>query len=498
MTSNAKGEHSVSFFDRFKIRARSADDVRNRKSDGIEELSAVVWEHPDDWTAANDLADALAHDGRIDEAVTRLCALGDRLAEEGFLARAHAIYKKALRLQPQDRYAASRAAELNTERINQSRSRFGPGIDETRLIEPVPNAAPTLSPVPVAPAIVAAAPLVVLDPALVSPSEQHESPGSSEATEPGTPPSAEALCEPGCTVDVPSTYSIDEPSAANPRSGATAPALGDAAKTVEEILRDASSAATYGAIDTAVSMLKECARTHPDLLEPVATLAEIATTSGLVDVRDEAEARLCDLYCRRGDYHAARSVAEALATRYPDDLRHRARLDFVETELEQCAVLDAPASVTTMLVTAPDHTADTLMDVQVGDLEASGSACAVAPVEPVVPGGTGTSPERAAAVDEHGFAASCERARFDAEAGDWTGALAWLERAAAAIPGPEDEESLAYEIAVVLEGAGEHDRALGVLYEIAAKAGPEYRDISERIVRLSSARGAIREQLVAS
>lgn len=497
MTAKAKGEHSVSFFDRFKIRARSAEDVRNRKSDGIEELSALVREHPDDWATENDLADALVHDGRIDEAVTRLCALGDRLAAEGFLARAHAIYKKALRLQPQDSYAASRAAELNTERINQSRSRFGPGIDEA-LIEPVPTAAPSVSPVPVAPAIVDAALPVVLEPALESPSEQHDLPGSSGATGSVTLSCAEAPCEPGCTFDVPSTYGTDEPSAANLSSGATAPAHGDAAKTVEEILREASFAATHGAIDTAVSVLKECARTHPDLLEPVATLAEIATTSGLVDVRDEAEARLCDLYCRRGDYHAARSIAEALATRYPDDVRHRVRLDFIESELEQCAVLDTHASVTQTIVTEPDHTADTLMEVEVHDLQASGRACAAAPVEPVVLGGPPTALERAAAVDEHGFAAWCERARFDAEAGDWTGALAWLERAAAAIPGPEDEESLAYEIAVVLEGAGEHDRALGVLYEIAAKAGAEYRDVSDRIVRLSSARGAIREQLVAS
>jgi len=498
MTANAKGEYSVSFFDRFKIRARSAEDVRNRKSDGIEELSALVRERPDDWATANDLADALAHDGRIDEAVTRLCTLGDRLAAEGFLARAHAIYKKALRLQPQDGYAASRAAELNTERINQSRSRFAPGIDEARLIEPVPTAAPGVAPVPAAPAIVAAAPAVVLEPALVSPSEQHESRGSSEATEPATLPCAEAPLEPGCTFDVPSTYDTDEPSAANLCSGATAPVHGDAPKTVDEILREASFAATYGAIDTAVSVLKECARTHPDLLEPVAALAEIAITNDLVDVRDEAEARLCDLYCRRGDYHAARSVAEALAMRYPDDLRHRVRLDFVETELEQCAVPDTHASVTEMLVTAPDQTADTLLDVEVHDLQASGHACAAAPVDPVVLDGTRTALERAAAVDEHSFAASCELARFDAEAGDWTGALAWLERAAAAIPGPEDEESLAYEIAVVLEGAGEHDRALGVLSEIAAKAGAGYRDVSERMVRLSSARGAIREQLVAS
>lgn len=435
----------MSFFDQFRIRTRSTQVARNRKADRIEALSVLVVSRPDDWAAANELADALAQSGRVDEAVTQLCALGDRLAAEGFLARAHAIYKKALRLQPQDRYAASRAAEVNTERMNQSPSRFAAGLDEARSIGATPIDGPVVSPPPTDAATVETAPSFASEQPCVSASEEHET----------APP----------------------PFPAYPSSEATGPASDDAPKTMEEMVRAASLVATSGAIETAVSMLKECARTHPDVLEPVATLAEIAITHALADVRDEAEARLCDLHCRRGDYHAARSVAEALAMRYPDDPRHRARLEFVRAELDQCEGLDA--------------------DVEVDGFEPSGDGGGGAAVENILPGETRAALERAAAMAEHCFTASRELARFDAAAGDWSGALAWLERAAAAIPGPEDEEALAYEIAVVLEQAGEHQRALGVLHEIAAKAGAEYRDVSERIVRLSSSCGAIRESLVA-
>jgi hypothetical protein len=49
---------------------------------------------------------------------------------------------------------------------------------------------------------------------------------------------------------------------------------------------------------------------------------------------------------------------------------------------------------------------------------------------------------------------------------------------------PSDEEALAYEMATVLERAGQLESALGVLSEIAAKAGPDYRDVSGRMARL--------------
>ena len=174
----------------------------------------------------------------------------------------------------------------------------------------------------------------------------------------------------------------------------------------------------------------------------------------------------------RDDYEAARQVAEALVQRYPDDARHRARLSTVEASLEEhfeaAPPIEAPAD------NGPE------------DVETPADTDPRAALEH-------------AAADQHQrFAACRELARLDADAGDWLSALAWLERASTAIPDPAAEMELAYDIALVLEGAGDHDRAVGVLSEIAAQAGSEYRDVADRIRRLSApAAGGSREQLVA-
>jgi tetratricopeptide (TPR) repeat protein len=407
----------VFFFDRLK-RTRSAQDTRSSNADRIEQLWVLVQERPDDWTADNELADALAQDGQIDEAVARLCAIGDRLAAEGFLAKAQAVFKKALRLRPQHEYAASRSAEVNSERINQSKSRFAASIDDPRAIEAAASEVPLDSPGP----------------------------------------------EPAPTTDHPLDADLQaEESAASFHSNAP--------EAIEEIADEPPAAPTDEAIDATISALMECARTNPDLIDPVAKLVEVATLHGRDEVRDEAEARLCDFHYRRGDYRAARTVAEALVMRHPDDPRHRARLEFLAAELAESEGIEVEVHTD-----PPD----------------------AAPAEEPDPIDPRTALEHATCDEQHCFAAARQLARLDADAGDWTSALSWLERASTAIPTPADEEELAYDFALVLERAGEHGRALGVLYEIAAKAGAEYRDVSERIQRLTPPPDPVGEQLVAS
>lgn len=439
----------MSFFDRF--RSRSAPEVRKGKSGRIDELSVLVQERPDDWTIQNELADALAQDGQIDEAVTRLCAIGDHLAAEGFLAKAHAVYKKALRLRPRHEYAASRSAELNTERITKSGSRFAIGTDEARATDAVANDVP----------------------------EARE---SVEAAEP--------------TLPIPADASAEVDGIADPPPADDAGELLDADPPIEPSPAPTNSEG-HNAIEEMVNELRECARANPDLIEPVAKLVEVATLNGLDEVRDEAEARLCDLHYRRGDYRAARTIAEALVMRYPEEPRHRARFEFLEAELAEHEPSGERVEVPEPGVSS-EHTSDTGIEAELThdlDTLAAGDA---APAESVDSIDTRAALERAADVAEHRFAAARQLARLDADAGNWASALSWLERAATAIPTPADEEELAYDFALLLERAGEHDRALGVLHEIAAKAGAEYRDVSQRIQRLTSALEPIQEQLIAS
>jgi tetratricopeptide (TPR) repeat protein len=91
-------------------------------------------------------------------------------------------------------------------------------------------------------------------------------------------------------------------------------------------------------------------------------------------------------------------------------------------------------------------------------------------------------------------AARSPRLRFEAAAllgrlcnqrGERHRAIEWLERAAEApAPSVEEGRSLLYELADTLEGVGEGARALAVLLELRADAG-EYRDVTRRIDRLS-------------
>jgi tetratricopeptide (TPR) repeat protein len=268
------------------------------------------------------------------------------------------------------------------------------------------------------------------------------------------------------------------------------------ADRVEQIIADAELAAINGDIPAAVTALRECARSHADLIEPVAKLAEVAATHGLDDTLADAEARLCDLYCRRGDYVAARTVAEALVRRHPGETRHRARLMFVENELaEQSATSAEPASDEIAAAeVGPDEAEDMAfrraLDVLLTCEDAFADEAALTDARAAL--------ERAADVPRHRVAACRQLARLDADAGRWMSALAWLENAAVGIELPADEEDLAYEMALVLERAGERDRALGVFTEIATKTGPDYRDISARIVQLSSTGVSRDEHLLAS
>jgi tetratricopeptide (TPR) repeat protein len=68
-------------------------------------------------------------------------------------------------------------------------------------------------------------------------------------------------------------------------------------------------------------------------------------------------------------------------------------------------------------------------------------------------------------------------------------AVEWLEQAVQAPPPEADEaHALFYELADTLESIGERERALAICLELQAEAG-NYRDLPERIRRLTQARG---------
>ncbi|HZM59785.1 MAG TPA: tetratricopeptide repeat protein [Vicinamibacterales bacterium] len=93
------------------------------------------------------------------------------------------------------------------------------------------------------------------------------------------------------------------------------------------------------------------------------------------------------------------------------------------------------------------------------------------------------------------FKAAATLGRVLAGRGEYKDAVAWMERAIEAPPPTPDEGwSLLYELADALERLGEHERALATFLEIQTDSADAYRDLAERIERLrevtqGSARG---------
>ena len=87
--------------------------LRQGKLDlALAEYLRVVEEFPRDWNTGNILGDLYVRAGQIDKAVDRFIRIADSLSDEGFLPKAHAIYKKVLKIKPDHEHALLQGAEI--------------------------------------------------------------------------------------------------------------------------------------------------------------------------------------------------------------------------------------------------------------------------------------------------------------------------------------------------------------------------------------------------
>jgi tetratricopeptide (TPR) repeat protein len=93
---------------------RSAEKLlRQGKLDlAIAEYLRIVEDQPRDWNTGNLLGDLYMRAGRTDKAVEQFVRIADSLKHEGFLPKAGALYKKVLKIKPDDEHVLLQWAEV--------------------------------------------------------------------------------------------------------------------------------------------------------------------------------------------------------------------------------------------------------------------------------------------------------------------------------------------------------------------------------------------------
>jgi len=100
-------------FDRAATLRNAEKFLRQGKLDSaIAEYLRIVEDQPRDLNAANTLGDLYQRAGKTDKAIEQFIRIADSLTEEGFLSKAAALYKKVLKLRPDDEHALMQGAEI--------------------------------------------------------------------------------------------------------------------------------------------------------------------------------------------------------------------------------------------------------------------------------------------------------------------------------------------------------------------------------------------------
>ena len=100
-------------FDRETALKNAEKAIKLGKVDAaIAEYVKIVETHPRDWNSANALGDLYVRAKQIDRGVQQYTRIADHLAEEGFYPKAAALFKKILKIKPEDEYAILQSGDL--------------------------------------------------------------------------------------------------------------------------------------------------------------------------------------------------------------------------------------------------------------------------------------------------------------------------------------------------------------------------------------------------
>jgi tetratricopeptide (TPR) repeat protein len=102
--------------DREDTLKRAEKLLRQGRLDGaIAEYVRLVGDHPRDWATANTLGDLYVRAGQSDKAAAQYARIAEHFLEDGFYPKAAAIYKKILKITPDDEASQMQLAELSVK-----------------------------------------------------------------------------------------------------------------------------------------------------------------------------------------------------------------------------------------------------------------------------------------------------------------------------------------------------------------------------------------------
>jgi tetratricopeptide (TPR) repeat protein len=103
----------VAPFDRETALKNAEKAIKLGKVDAaIAEYLKVVESHPRDWNSANALGDLYVRAKQIDKGVQQYTRIAEHLADEGFYPKAGALFKKILKIKPDDEYSLLQSGDL--------------------------------------------------------------------------------------------------------------------------------------------------------------------------------------------------------------------------------------------------------------------------------------------------------------------------------------------------------------------------------------------------
>jgi tetratricopeptide (TPR) repeat protein len=468
----------------------------------IEEYVRLIEDQPRDWNAINALGDLYVRAGDTDRAVAQFTRVADHLFGEGFLQRAAALYKKALKVQSQHEHTLSQLAEIAARQgvlvdaktylrqleevrrgrgdqngVAECRARLGALENGTEVKTPAPAAAPPPPP-------------VEDEETALFARAQRELAGGSDLQ-------AQAILTRLLTLDPGRHAEVLGLALDLARGGRI-----DSAYGCVDVVADAALLA--GDLNRAIEALQAFAAALPHV-PALVKLVEVCVDAGRDAPMRAAQAQLADAYLDAGSGAEARVIAEDLLEFEPGNPAHAERLSRAFTLLglppPEPMARETDASEP---VDMPPP-ADTPRESVEVDLTEALSGVSPAPPAPVVDDSATTfvrgmqhlqagrvvegaeALEAAARNPRTRSKAAAELGRLHIRRGDLPRGIEWLQQAAdGPAATPDDGFGVLYDLADALERAGEPARALAIFIDLDADAGG-YRDVRARIESLARA-----------